>query len=284
MGLRKDFLAHKNKTMESFNLVSADISNINMNLVSLRTMLASVEGRISDFSGKIQKLNEALDKCGSDIALQRSNEVVVTSTINDINSSISEISENLKSYETTLSGRLGAFEKTLDDFASDNRIVSQKVTSNTNSLNKIIPSSRSQSVQIKRTGSALKESQNNLRKVRNLIGKNLRSIKRADAEFEAKLRSQRKRMAQLNRKIELNAGRKVSARRVSGRTTRKTTTKPAARKVITEKITPKKTVTTIKTPKRTITKTVTPKKTVTKKVTPKRKEVYEVIKEKNPLI
>jgi len=56
------------------------------------------------------------------------------------------------------------------------------------------------------------------------------------------------------------------------------------RKVITKKITPKKTVTTIKTPKRTVTKTVTHKKTVTRKVTPKTKEVYEVIREKNPLI
>ncbi len=114
MGLRKDFLAHKSKTMESFNLVSADISNINLNLVNLRTMLASVEDRISDFSGKIQKLNEALDKCGADIMLQRSNEAVVTSTINDINSSISEINESLKSHENTL--RNGALNHINKDF------------------------------------------------------------------------------------------------------------------------------------------------------------------------
>src|SRR3989338_1026769 len=279
MSLRKDFLAHKNKTMESFNLVSSDISNINLNLVNLRTMLASVEERISDFSSRMQNLNDALDKCGADISLQRSNEAVVTSTINDINSSISEISENLKSYENTLSGRLGAFEKTLDNFASDNRIVSQKVASNANSLNKILPSSRSQSAQIKKMNSALKESQNSIRKLKNLLNRKVRSTKRADAELEAKLRSQRRRMTQLNRKIELSSGRKVSTRRASLRAA-----KPTARKVITKKITPRKTVTTIKTPKRTVTKTVTRRKTVTRKITPKRKEVYEVIKEKNPLM
>ena len=284
MGLRKDFLAHRNKTMESFNLVSADISNINLNLVNLRTMLASVEDRISDFSGKIQKLNDTLDKCGADISLQRSNEAVVTSTINDMNDSISEINESLKLHEKTLSGRLSSFEERLDDFASGSKVVSQKVASNTDSLKKLLPRSKSQSIQGKKMNSALKESQDSNRKLRNLLNRKIKSANRADAEFESKLRGQRRKMSQLNRKIELSAGRKVSVGRSARRTARKTTVKTSGRKVITKKITPKKTVTTIKTPKRTVTKTVTRRKTVTRKITPKRKEVYEVIKEKNPLI
>lgn len=243
MGIRKDFETHKRKTVESFGYVAADISNINMSLVNMRTMLASAQERISDFNSKMQALNEALGKCADGINIQKSNESAVASTIDGINNTISKINERLKSHERNLSSR-----------------------------------SKSQSAKIRKMGSELRESRDGIRKVKDSISRKMTSIKRADEELEAKIRSQRRRIAQLNRKIELNSGRKASVRITPRKTAR------AARKVVTRKVTPRKTVTTIKTPKRTIKKTVTAKKTVTEKITPKTREVYEVIREKNPLI
>jgi len=117
-----------------------------------------------------------------------------------------------------------------------------------------------------------------IRKIKNLVNRKLRSVKRADGELEARLKSQKRRMQQLNRKIDTIASKKIISRRAARKTSR------SATKTITKRITPKKTITTIKTPKRKITKTVTKNKTVTKKETPKTKKVYEVIREKNPLI
>lgn len=216
MALRQEFLEHKKKTVDSFSLVSTDISDIHINLSNLKSVIESMESKV--------------DKCMSDINAQRTAELAVNSSIKGIRNTVSEINSKISSAgaDTT-----------------------------------------------KKLNSLLRESQDEIRKVKNLINRKSRTTKRADIELETRLKSQRRRILQLNRKIELTIGRKVSARRATRRT---------ARKTIIRKITPRKTVTTIKTPKRTITKTVTKNRVVTKKQTPKTKEVYEVIRGKKPPI
>ena len=283
MSLRRDFLEHKNKTIESFNLVSADHSNIQVNMVNLRTMLAASESRFYELTNKISDLTAALERCLSDVAMQKSKDLIISSTIEDVNNSMTEMNNQLESFQDTISKRIAPFAGRLKTFSSESRKMSKKVTANSNLLKKLLPSSKLQSAKTRKISSALAESQEEIRKAKNLINRRLRTANRANEELEKKIKSQRKRIVQLNKKIELSSGKKAS-RRAARRTARKTAAKKPARKVITRKITPKKTVTIIKTPKRKITKTVTKNKTITKKETPKTKQVYEVIKEKNPLI
>jgi len=241
LGLRKDFLEHKNRTIESFNLVSSDVSNINVSLVNFRTSFYSMEGRLSEFSDRLHGLRESIGKCAEDISLQKSNELVTSSTIKDMNNSFSKINERLQSFEGKLKNMLPV-----------NKKLSKKITSINNSVNKLLPRYKSQSLKTRRLGSGLRQSNDEIKKIKNLINRKLRTLRRDNSELKSRIKSQRRRIVQLNRKIELRAGIRVTRKRA--------VKKAPAKKIITKKITPKKTVTTIKTPRRTITKTVTPKK------------------------
>ena len=72
MGLRKDFSAHKNKTIEAFNLVSSDISTVNLNLVTLRSTLSSMESRLSELNSGIGQLADNIRNLRADMELQNS--------------------------------------------------------------------------------------------------------------------------------------------------------------------------------------------------------------------
>ena len=314
MSLRREFLAHKNKTMESFDLVSTDISTINVNLVNLRTMLASVEERISQFNSKSQETAETVERFRSDIGQQNSRNSRMEEKIEDLNltvrSALDSVESNaeskVKNMTSALESKITSLNKDVKKAGSrisnserilgkkiknsenhvkklslESRSMSKNFTSKTSTLKELLPRAKSQSLITRKLNSAVRESQDDIRKVRNLINKKLRGLKNANLELEKKIGSQRARIAQLNRKIDLSAG-KVSVRRFKAK--RLLAKKTTPKKTIIKKITPKKTVTTIKTPRRKITKTVTKNKITTKKETPKTKEVYEVIKEKNPLI
>ena len=67
----------------------------------------------------------------------------------------------------------------------------------------------------------MSESQEELRKIKNLVNRKIRSVRRMDAELEKKIKSQRKRIAQLNNKIELSAVKKISGRRIKKTITKK---------------------------------------------------------------
>ena len=103
----------------------------------------------------------------------------------------------------------------------------------------------------RKLNSAIRQFQDEIGKLKNIFKRKLRAVKRSDLELEARIKSQKRRIFQLNRKIE-----------------RKKVMRKAAKKTVTRKITPKKT----------ITKTITPKKIVTKTVTPTKKVVTEVKK------
>ena len=154
----------------------------------------------------------------------------------------------------------------------------RKTSANSSSLKLLASKSKSQSLELKKFSRALKGSKDQARKLKNLLDRRISKIKKTGSELEAKLRSHRNRTQQLNRKIELSAGKR--APRKTGRGIARRT----AKKTAIRKITPKKTITAIKTPKRKITKNLTKSRVKTAKKTPARKEVYEVIREKNPLI
>ena len=275
MSLRREFLEHKGKTIGAFNLVRADVSTLDLNLISARAMLASIEEKITELGAKVNEVNQNLK---ADIEMQNSANAAMASKIADINSFVNE---RIGNFETEI-GKIGpAIERKIKDSFNE---LSKKTAASSNSMKEIASKSSLQSAKIRKLGSSLRETQEKSKMLKGLINRKARSVRRADEELEAKIRSQRRRISQLNRKIEINAGRKISARRTSTRTARKLTVKAAGSKIVTKKVTPKKTVITIKTPKRTIKKTVTPKKSVTEKITPKTKQVYEVIKEKNSLI
>jgi len=303
MGLRKDFSAHKNKTIEAFNIVSSDISTINLNLVTLRTTLSAMESRLSELNNGVGQLADSIRNLRADMELQNSTNASIASRIVDLNSfvnkriadsensikktgdkldfkmkySLKELASRTGSSERRMSGRMALLENKLKKTFADSTIMSKKVTAATNILKEMVPKSKAYDAKTIKLDSGIKESQEEIKKIKNLMGRKLRSARKSYGELESRLKSQKRRMQQLNRKIDAAAGRKS----ISGRARK---TSRTATKTITKKITPKKTVTTIKTPKRKITKTVTKNKTVTKKETPKRKEVYEVIREKNPLI
>ena len=270
MGLRKDFLVHRQKTVEAFSSVSSDMHNISHGMDNLSSMIAAVESRVSSIDANMLVLREAIDKCAQDISLQKSSELALASSIKNVNDAVREISNRLKASEGRASNKINSFEKTLNNLVSQNKKLSSAAASNGNSIKKLLPSSKTQSLKSRKLESSLKESQGEIRKIKNLLSIRLRTIKKADAELEKKLRSQRRRISQLNKKIDLSSGIKTRSR--------------VSRKTTTRKITPKKKVTIIKTPKRKITKTVTKDKVVTKKETPGIKGIYEVIKEKNPMI
>ena len=269
MGLRREFSEHRSKTIESFNLVKEDISALNLNFLNARAVLASIEEKITGLGAKVNEINQNLK---ADIEIQNSTNTSMASKIVDINSFVNS---RIANFEREI-GKTGLeIERKVKGPINE---LLRKTSVNGSSLKLLAAKSKSQSLELKKLSKAIKDSEEQARKQKNLLDRRIREIKKTGSELEAKLRSHRNRMQQLNRKIELSAGKRIS-RRVARRSARRT-----AKKTTIRKITPKKTITTIRTPKRKITKTVTKNRVKTAKKTPARKEVYEVIREKNPLI
>ncbi len=278
MGLRADFLEHKNKTIESFNLVSSDISTLNLNLVNLRTILVSIEEKISELGVKVNEVNQSLR---ADIEIQNSTNASMASKIVEMNSfvnsrisnfereigkidqkvegkvkdSIDEFDLRINDAESRFGRKAAAYDIKLKKFSARNRKISKKVTASSNSLKKLVPISKSQSATTRKIGSSLREMKEEVRKLKNFLNRKVSSVRRADEEIEARVKSQRRRMQQLNRKIE-----SVSTGKTARRALKRLGRRPA-RKI-----------------------SRAARKTITKKITPKTKKVYEVIREKKPLI
>lgn len=202
MGLRRDFLVHKGKTVESFNLVRADISSI----------------------------NNRVDKFSAEISQQNNQNFAIASKIENVGDSIRNVAAALDSFK--------------------------------NKLNDILSKSRLQSLKISSLENAVRKSQKDSKKIRKLLNVKVKLLKKLNLKSEKKIKSQHKRIVQLNKKIEgKKAVRKIVTKRIITR-------KVKPRRKVIKTITPKKTVTTITTPRRKITKTETPTK----------KEVVEVFK------
>lgn len=260
LGLRHEFSMHRRKTVESFSLVRGDISAVYNIINTIKNSLSSLEFKLSAIETEGSSLRSAIEKCNSDINLQQNSNLNIQSRIENVNQSMGVIAETID-----------LIKKKTSISSTQNRSLSKKITAQNRLMKKLVPRSKKQALQISKLSSSLRKSQDDVKKLRNLLIRKLRTSNKRDLELEIRLKRQRRAMISLNRKIEIRKMRsKTSGRR--------------PRKVITKIITPKKTITTIKTPRRTITKKVTPRKTVVKEVTANKEKVYEVIKEKNSLI
>ena len=264
LGIRKDFLVHRKRTVESFGYVKADISSINAGMESMKNMLGSVEARISALDSQIAGLSKALDKCAFDIGMQQNHNLDIQSKAENINKLISDVV-----------AAVTAFKSKINNLVSNGQQISKNIAINKNSIKRLSLSSKSQSLKNRQIDSALKKSQKDIKKIKNLLNRKLKSTKRKDLELEAKIKSQRKSVIKLNRKIEgkklVKPKKRIAKKAIARKATPK---KRAVKKTVIKKVTPKKTVTTVKTPKRTVTTTVTPTK----------KNIVEIVKGKNPLI
>ena len=219
MGLRRDFLIHKRKTVESFTFVKADISSINLNIEHIKNVLASIESRISGIENDASSLRVSIEKCSSDINLQKNNSLILWSRIENIDKSIGSAVATVYS-----------FKDKIDGIISKNQQMSSSISKNNESIKNISLRLSKQSLATRKLNSALRLSQKENQKLKNLLNKKLKTVKRADSELEKRLKSQKARIVKLNRKIE---GKKV-ARRTSrlsiGKVKKKTAPKRKIRK------------------------------------------------------
>lgn len=266
MGLRKDFLVHKNRTIESFKLVRSDVSGINTNIDQLKNTLASVELSISSLGGEMLSLKTSLDKCISDVSMQQMGNLNLMAKIDIVSKSIGEMVDNIST-----------FRNKIENILSKNSGLSRQIDSQGNSIKKLLPKSSKQSLEIRKLNSALKKSQQDIKKLRKLMDRKLKTAKRADKEIESTVKSQRKRIVQLNKKVDSKkpVGKRV-IKKIVAKTVKKKITVKKPRKTFkkspkkTAKKMPKisvkrrrsqgKTIVTVKTPDRTLVEAVTPSK------------------------
>ena len=276
MELKEHYLEHKAKTEESFKLVSADISIINSNI-------QLISNEISALRKEIERLSSELS---SEKSIHADSHSSLTSKVDDIGASFaSGIEKNERSIKAMMP-RL-----------KNNSLAARKMGSRLRKAEEEIEKSKKRDAKILKLKANSKEVQDSIRKIKNLLGRKLRTLNRLNAEFEAQLKSHRNRTAQLNRKIEdknlikAPPSKKIITKKITPKriitkeiTPKRIITKEITpKKAVTKKITPKKTVTKKVTPKRTVTKTVTPKRTVTKIVTPQG-TITETVKQDNQTI
>ena len=104
MSLRTDLLIHKKKTIESFTLAKADISNINARLDNLDLMLKSIESRISSLFNDLTTTRAVSDKCNSDLNAQQF-------VLNDLREKFGSIDSESKTLSTAVSKNAKSIEK-----------------------------------------------------------------------------------------------------------------------------------------------------------------------------
>ncbi|MBI2656679.1 hypothetical protein HYX03_02985 [Candidatus Woesearchaeota archaeon] len=165
LGLRKDFLIHKSKTVESFRLVRADISGMGIHIEHLKNMLASAESRISAIGNQVLTLGRSIDKFSSDIQMQQSNNLIIQSKIDAINKSISSSIESVNSLNKGISGMLSRQQES-----------SKRISSHDAAVKKLFSMSKAQSVKEKQLNSELKKSRMEAKKLRNFISQSLKKI------------------------------------------------------------------------------------------------------------
>lgn len=190
MGLRKDFLIHKRKTVESFRLVRADISSININIEHIRNMLSSMESRVSTLGNEVSSMHKALDKCSADINMQQNNNLNIQSRIEDINKSIS-----------SAVAKVSSFKDNINNIIFKNQKISKRVTANNNLAKKLLSKSKTQSLKNIQLNSAIRNSQEEIKKIKNFLNRKLRTVKKRDLELEARIKKQRRNILALSKKI-----------------------------------------------------------------------------------
>lgn len=226
LGLRKDFLVHKRKTIESFKLVRDDISTLDGSINNLKNTLVSVESRISNIYNETLNLRDAIGQNASEINAQRSHNANMQSKIEQINKSISNAIFTIES-----------LNKGVSNLISKQQQLSGNVSGNSNAIKKLFSITKVQSLRNRQLNSALNKSQIEFKKIRSFLNIKLRGVNRANKGVEATIKNQRKRIVALNRKIEGKKSIRIKAKRKA-----KKRASSATRKTTKKIITPKKTI------------------------------------------
>lgn len=192
MGLRQDFLIHKRKTVESFRLVRADISLVNINAERTRNILSSIESRISAFDDVLLDLRKSLDKFSADINIHQNNSLNVQSKVEYISKSIVDAVAVVNSLKNRI-----------NKLISKNQRISKNISSHSKSIKKLLLRSKSQTLKNRQLGSALSNSQEEIKNLKNFLNRKLRTVKRRDLELETRLKKQRRTILTLNKKIKV---------------------------------------------------------------------------------
>src|SRR3989338_1540535 len=179
MGLRKDFLIHKQRTIESFMLARADISGINVNIDHIRNSLASIELKLSSFDNEILSVKKIVDDCISDISMQRSGTLAIQSKIDEIGNSING----------TVS-TVGSIRERLNGIFSQNQKISKSISEHKSLINNLTSKISSQSASNRKLNTKLKNFDLEIKKVKKLVGRKIKTTRTADLKLERKIRSQ----------------------------------------------------------------------------------------------
>lgn len=91
MGIRKEFMLHKGRTVESFEMVRADISSILTHIGGMRDMISSLDSRISVLDIMAAGMKGQVEKCLADFGTQQSRILSTQSKIERIGN----LTENL---------------------------------------------------------------------------------------------------------------------------------------------------------------------------------------------
>ena len=277
MGLRKDFLIHKRRTIESFIFVKSDVSGILANIEHIRKVLASLDMRISALDNEMALLRSIADRFSSDISMQQSNSQNMVSEIESVKKSLANSAK-----------AIGLSEDKTEDALFKNQALSRKIISQEKLIKGLLSGSKLQYSAGRKLSSELRIYKGDISKIKNLLNRKLSTVKKKDSELEAKIKSQRGTIASLNRKIEgKKAARKPSA--IKSAKKKIAPKKAAPKKILSKKTLPKRKPSKISVIKRKVQdKTVitvkTPGKTLIEAVTPGKKEIVKVIRGKNPLI
>lgn len=154
MGLRKDFSAHKRKTVESFALVRADISAISASIEQLKNRLSFIESETSMANSSILSLSNSVDKCSLSIKAQQSSSFNLQSKIEHTNKSIANAIATISSLNKSLDSVLSKYQK-----------ISERVLSHGNAIKRLFSESRMQALKNKHLNSALRKSQEKVKKL-----------------------------------------------------------------------------------------------------------------------
>ena len=228
MGIRKEFLVHKGKTVDAFSFVRADISSINANIEDIRNALVSMESRISVLDSQSSGLRTAIDR-------QQDNNSELQLKIDKIAVSVSAIASSVNSFRSNING-----------LVSNGQQMAKIASGNTGSIKKLFSISKAESIKNKQLASALKKSWQEIKKVKNLLDRKLKAASKRDLQLEAKIRSQRGTIAALNSRIK---GKKAAKPKKSSSKIR-----------VRGEVSQDRTVITVKTPRRAIVRAATPTK------------------------
>ncbi len=154
LGLRKDFSAHKRKTVESFALVRADISAISASIEQLKNRLSFIESETSMANSSISGLRNSIDKCSFSIKAQQSSSFNLQSKIEHIDKSIANAIATISSLNKSLDSVLSKYQK-----------ISERVLSHDNAIKRLFSESKMQALKNKRINSALRKSKEKAKKL-----------------------------------------------------------------------------------------------------------------------